>query len=84
MNRFDYLALRNRVEFEVFEALKDPAAADSLVNFIMRHVVQANAAEQVRRQRLNRDFLTFRRLPASMAALRPTIDYPRISYWRFT
>ena len=63
MDRSAYLALRARVESEVLAALKDSAAAALLLNQIMRHVVEANAVEQTRRQRLTRELLTFRRNP---------------------
>jgi len=63
MNRSDYLALRTRVESEVFEALKDSAAAAVLLNSIMCHFVQAEATYQVRRNVDRLEFLTFRRDP---------------------
>jgi hypothetical protein len=63
MNKSAYQELRFSVENQI--ANHDSGDSDScaLVNSLMRVFLQAMAAEQVKRQVLKRDLLTFRRDP---------------------
>jgi len=61
MDRSSYQVLRSDVEIQLVDFDPRVTDTDALLNSIMRLFLQASSAEQVRTQRLRRDFATFRR-----------------------
>jgi hypothetical protein len=83
MNKSAYQQLRFAIEAEIYAAAIQAGTVsvtdtDSCVNNIMRTVISVFASEEVRRQRLRQQFLTFRRSPdvkaPSWAYRKPGID----------
>ncbi|HIF7590827.1 TPA: hypothetical protein ACX4IG_005753, partial [Klebsiella pneumoniae] len=54
-------SLRWDLEQDISRVLDDEHLVRQVLDLVMRRVVQEQAAEAVRRQRINRDFKTFRR-----------------------
>ena len=62
MDRVDYQNLRFEVECAVSSAMLDvSASSDDLTNSVMRLFLLAIASQEVKRQRVSRDFKQFRR-----------------------
>lgn len=75
MDKVSYQALRFDVGNEIANFDFCKSDCDALLNSIMRLFIQASSAQQVRSQRLRRDFFTFRRdttiKPPSWAFIEP-------------
>lgn len=63
MNKSTYQALRFSVENQLADHDSCNSDSHALVNSLMRLFLQAMSTEQVKRQVLKRDLLTFRRYP---------------------
>jgi len=63
MDKHDYQQLRFAIASHVSASLKDEQQAAQLVNSVMRLILQAQSAQEVKRQQARRQFLTFRRNP---------------------
>lgn len=63
MDRVDYQNLRFTVENQIADFDSGNSDSSALVNSLMRVFLQAMATEQVKRQVLKRELLTFRRDP---------------------
>lgn len=82
MDRLDYQMLRYYVETEIAAAFGNPDTVQCdpsvLTSNIMRILLRAYSASEVKKQRSKREFLTFRRLPdikaPSWAYRKPGID----------
>ncbi len=62
MDRVDYQNLRFEVECAVSSGMLDTSASsDDVTNSVMRLFLRAIASQEVKRQRINRDFKQFRR-----------------------
>ncbi|MDI3896225.1 hypothetical protein QK382_31700, partial [Pseudomonas aeruginosa] len=61
MDKVAHQSLRWDLEQELSHLVQDEHLVRQVLDLVMRRVVQEQAAEAVRRQRINRDFKTFRR-----------------------
>ncbi|MDV2790257.1 hypothetical protein [Pseudomonas aeruginosa] len=61
MDKTAHQSLRWDLEQDISRVLDDEHLVRQVLDLVMRRVVQEQAAEAVRRQRINRDFKTFRR-----------------------
>ncbi|XWN03184.1 hypothetical protein ACIRUG_17850 [Pseudomonas aeruginosa] len=61
MDKATHQHLRFDLEQDISRVLDDEHLVRQVLDLVMRRVVQEQAAEAVRRQRINRDFKTFRR-----------------------
>ncbi|HEP9510783.1 hypothetical protein [Pseudomonas aeruginosa] len=61
MDKTAHQSLRWDLEQDISHVLDDEHLVRQVLDLVMRRVVQEQAAEAVRRQRINRDFKTFRR-----------------------
>ncbi|HCF4727845.1 hypothetical protein FV194_14950 [Pseudomonas aeruginosa] len=61
MDKVAHQSLRWDLEQDLSHLVQDEHLVRQVLDLVMRRVVQEQAAEAVRRQRINRDFKTFRR-----------------------
>ncbi|HBP1647209.1 TPA: hypothetical protein L5V37_004093 [Pseudomonas aeruginosa] len=61
MDKVAHQSLRWDLEQDLSHLVEDEHLVRQVLDLVMRRVVQGQAAEAVRRQRINRDFKTFRR-----------------------
>ncbi|HEJ1421760.1 TPA: hypothetical protein ACRNOY_006324 [Pseudomonas aeruginosa] len=61
MDKAAHQSLRWDLEQDLSRLVQDEHLVRQVLDLVMRRVVQEQAAEAVRRQRINRDFKTFRR-----------------------
>lgn len=61
MDKVAHQSLRWNLEQDLSHLVEDEHLVRQVLDLVMRRVVQGQAAEAVRRQRINRDFKTFRR-----------------------
>ncbi|EPB5739700.1 hypothetical protein P3801_32805 [Pseudomonas aeruginosa] len=61
MDKATHQHLRFDLEQDISRVLDDEHLVRQVLDLVMRRVVHEQAAEAVRRQRINRDFKTFRR-----------------------
>ncbi len=61
MDKAAHQSLRWDLEQDLSHLVQDEHLVRQVLDLVMRRVVQEQAAEAVRRQRINRDFKTFRR-----------------------
>ncbi len=61
MDKTAHQSLRWDLEQDLSHLVQDEHLVRQVLDLVMRRVVQEQAAEAVRRQRINRDFKTFRR-----------------------
>ncbi|MFU3080886.1 hypothetical protein ACM7MG_30865 [Pseudomonas aeruginosa] len=61
MDKATHQHLRFDLEQDISRVLDDEHLVRQVLDLVMRRVVREQAAEAVRRQRINRDFKTFRR-----------------------
>ncbi|CAL5242908.1 hypothetical protein PASLES1_15255 [Pseudomonas aeruginosa] len=64
MDKVTHQHLRFDLEQDISHLLDDEHLVRQVLDLVMRRVVREQAAEAVRRQRINRDFKTFRRAGA--------------------
>ncbi|HEP8052092.1 hypothetical protein [Pseudomonas aeruginosa] len=61
MDKVAHQSLRWDLEQDLSHLVQDEHLVRQVLDLVMRRVVREQAAEAVRRQRINRDFKTFRR-----------------------